>query len=144
MTENRCLDGHGDKPKLQPSPSAPKPWLLSSLNVLHHTEVPESHTDLCGHSSSINIVYFNTINCHSEIQCILELKASSLPLSQVQLESGDLKACLLLLVPVFSCYPKTTHVPLERAERHKQWWGTCDTTNPLLQLTTERNLSLIP
>lgn len=47
--------------------------------------------------SSINIVYFNTTNCHSEIQCVLELKASSPPPAEVQRESGHLKSRLLLL-----------------------------------------------
>lgn len=49
--------------------------------------------------SSINIVYFNTTNCHSEIQCILELKASSPPPAKVQRESRHLKSHLLLLCP---------------------------------------------
>lgn len=49
--------------------------------------------------SSINIVYFNTINCHSEIQCILELKASNPPPAEVQRESGHVKSYLLLVCP---------------------------------------------
>lgn len=72
-------------------------WALSTSCVTLKSQKATQTFVVTG--SSINIVYVNTINCHSEIQCILELKASRPPPSKVQLESGSLKSCLLLLCP---------------------------------------------